>query len=120
MHILSLSVFILTFKLGCSLLITVFQTSIVLNIYPSSMIKHPNFIYVSAPDDFESVSGTLIFSSDVTESCFTVMIVDDSIRESVPECFTVTIVDATGDIESPSVATVCIEDNDGNLKMKCA
>ena len=81
------------------------------------MIKHPNFIYVSAPDDFESVSGTLIFSSDVTESCFTVMIVDDSIRESVRECFTVTIVDATGDIELPSVATACIEDNDGNLEI---
>ena len=68
----------------------------------------------SASDDFESASGTLTFTSDATEACFTVTIVDDSIRESAPECFTVSIIDATGDIVSPTMATACIEDNDGN------
>ena len=70
--------------------------------------------FCSASDDFESASGTLTFTSDATEACFTVTIVDDSIRESVPECFTVSIIDATGDIVSPTMATACIEDNDGN------
>ena len=42
-----------------------------------------------------------------------IVIIDDSIRESVPECFTVSIASATGEIDTPSVATVCINDNDG-------
>ena len=71
-------------------------------------------MFVIASDDFQSASGTLTFSSDLTESCFDVMIVDDDIREAVPECFTVSILSSTGDIGSPSVATVCINDNDGN------
>ena len=44
----------------------------------------------------------------------TISVVDDSVRESVPECFTVSLVNVTGDLEDPSIATVCIEDNDGN------
>ena len=45
----------------------------------------------------------------------TISVVDDSVRESVPECFTVILVNVTGaDLEDPSIATVCIEDNDGN------
>lgn len=41
------------------------------------------------------------------------MIINDNIRESVPECFTVSIVSASGDIESPSTATICINDDEG-------
>lgn len=67
----------------------------------------------SDPEDFQSQSGTLTFSSDVTESCVSIVIVDDNTRESIPECFIFSIVSATGDIETPSVATVCINDNDG-------
>ena len=45
----------------------------------------------------------------------TISVVDDSVRESVPECFTVSLVNVTGaDLEDPSIATVCIEDNNGN------
>ena len=66
-------------------------------------------------DDFQSASGTLTLSSDTSESCFDDMIVDDDIREAVPECFTVSILSSTGDIGSPSVATVCISDNDGTF-----
>ena len=48
----------------------------------------------------------------------TISVVDDSVRESVPECFTVSLVNVTGgDLEHPSIATVCIEDNDGNKKI---
>ena len=69
--------------------------------------------FISAPEDFQSQTGILTFSSDVTKSCVSIVIVDDNVQESGPECFTVSIVSATGDVESPSVATVCISDNDG-------
>lgn len=72
-----------------------------------------SFTSFIALEDFQSQNGILTFSSDVTESCVSIVIVNDSVRESVPECFTVGIVNATGDIDSPSVATVCISDNDG-------
>ena len=72
-------------------------------------------ILLSASEDFQSQNGTLTFSSDATESCFSIVIVNDDMRESVPECFTVSIVSATGDIDSPSVATACIIDDDGML-----
>ena len=72
----------------------------------------------SDPDDFHGVVGTLSFTRNVTESCVTISVVDDSVRESVPECFTVSLVNVTGaDLEDPSITTVCIEDNDGNCCM---
>ena len=74
-----------------------------------------NLYIIIVSDDFQSASGTLTLSSDTSESCFDVMIVDDDIREAVPECFTVSILSSTGDIGSPSVATVCISDNDGTF-----
>ena len=48
-----------------------------------------------------------------------IQIVNDSVRESVPECFTVSIVSATGDTDSPSVTTVCINDDDGMFSLGC-
>jgi hypothetical protein len=65
-----------------------------------------------ASEDFRHQSGILTFSSNVTTSCVSIQIVNDSVRESVPECFTVSIVSATGDTDSPSVTTVCINDDD--------
>ena len=79
-----------------------------------SLIKWLFVCNLSDPDDFDGVSGTFSFTSGTTESCVTISVVDDSVRESVPECFTVILGDVTGaDLEDPSVATVCIEDNDG-------
>ena len=71
------------------------------------------YILFSASEDFQSQNGTLTFTSDETESCFPIVIVNDDIRESVPECFTVSIMSGTGGIDSPSVATACIIDDDG-------
>ena len=66
------------------------------------------------PDDFHGVIGTLSFTRNITESCVIISVVDDSVRESVPECFTVSLVNITGaDLKHPSTANVCIEDNDG-------
>ena len=73
-------------------------------------------LFLSDPDDYDGVSGTLSFTSDATESCVTINVEDDSTRESVPECFTVALLDVTGaDFEEPRIATVCIEDNDGEI-----
>ena len=81
----------------------------------NSMTAIQIFYYLSDPDDFHGVVGTLSFTRNTTESCVTISVVDDSVRESVPECFTVSLVNVTGaDIDGPSIATVCIDDNDGN------
>ena len=76
-----------------------------------------SYIIISATEDFQNQSGMLTFTSDETELCFSIVIISDSVRESVPECFTISIVNATGDIAFPSVATACIIDDDGMFIM---
>lgn len=67
----------------------------------------------TAPGDYTSASGTLIFSSSST-GCVDIAIVDDSGVEPT-ECFNLNLATPAGVTNTQPVTQICILDNDGEI-----